>query len=177
MTKYAFQHEKEYYYDLRISKFGITTKRGGWDCLRHYEIAANNAIVCFRNLNEKHDSCAPHGLKVGYNCIDYSNYAELMQKINSGLENVSKPSQNTSNQLPNNKVNGTIEKAATVNNLLSKIKPKIDETITLDNDTYSSVTITDTNLSEQGKLEIKANTRSITNKRKNNKITRTIIEE
>jgi hypothetical protein len=83
MTKYAFQHEKDYYDDLNSSKFGITTKRGGWDCLRHYEIAANNAIVCFRNLNEKHDSCAPHGLKDGYNCIDYSNYADLMQKINS----------------------------------------------------------------------------------------------
>jgi hypothetical protein len=83
MSKYAFHHEGDYYSDLNTSKFGITTKRGGWDCLRHYEIAANNAIICFRNLNEKPDSCAPHGLKDGYNCINYSNYTDLIQKINT----------------------------------------------------------------------------------------------
>jgi hypothetical protein len=81
VTKYAFNNEKDYYEDLRKSKFGITTKRGGWDCLRHYEIAANGAVICFRNLDQKPESCAPHGLIDGFNSISYSNYSNLMNKL------------------------------------------------------------------------------------------------
>lgn len=80
-TKYAFQTEKSYYEDLQHAKYGITTKRGGWDCLRHYEIAANGAVICFKDLHLKPPHCAPHDLKDGFNCISYSNYEELIQKI------------------------------------------------------------------------------------------------
>lgn len=80
---YAFRSEDEYYADLQASKFGITTKRAGWDCLRHYEIAASGAVLCFRDLHKKPETCAPHGLNET-NCITYSNYEDLMQKI-SGL--------------------------------------------------------------------------------------------
>ena len=83
VTSYAFKNENDYYEDLRKSKFGITTKRGGWDCLRHYEIAANGAVICFKNLDQKSDFCAPHGLIDGYNCISYSDYSNLMLKIES----------------------------------------------------------------------------------------------
>lgn len=83
-TKYAFENEDEYYRDLQESKFGITTKRSGWDCLRHYEIAANGAVICFRELDKKPDTCAPHGLIPGVNCLSYSNYEDLMKQI-SGL--------------------------------------------------------------------------------------------
>jgi hypothetical protein len=76
-----FENEREYYRDLQESRFGITTKRAGWDCLRHYEIAANGAVICFKNLQEKPASCAPHGLIDGENCIAYSGYAELKNKI------------------------------------------------------------------------------------------------
>jgi hypothetical protein len=82
-SKYAFNNEEDYYKDLQISKYGITTKRGGWDCLRHYEIAANQAIICFKKLSEKPESCAPHGLIHGVNCIDYFNHEDLMQKISN----------------------------------------------------------------------------------------------
>ena len=80
-TQYGFNSEKEYYNDLQKSKFGITTKRGGWDCLRHYEIAANGAVICFKNLENKPKLCAPHGLIPNFNCISYSNYDDLMNQI------------------------------------------------------------------------------------------------
>jgi hypothetical protein len=78
---YAFETEKEYYKDLQDSRFGITTIRAGWDCLRHYEIAANGAVICFKDLEEKPHTCAPHGLKDGYNCLSYKNYDHLISKI------------------------------------------------------------------------------------------------
>ena len=81
MTKYAFDNELDYYADLQQSKFGITTKRGGWDCLRHYEIAANGSVICFKNLHQKPSLCAPHDLIDGVNCIDYENYTDLIKKI------------------------------------------------------------------------------------------------
>jgi hypothetical protein len=81
MTKYAFSNEADYYADLQQSKFGITTKRGGWDCLRHYEIAANGAVMCFKKLHEKPNECAPHDLVDGINCINYEDYNDLITKI------------------------------------------------------------------------------------------------
>ena len=80
--KYAFCNELEYYEDIRKSKYGITTKRPGWDALRHYEIAANGTVPCFLNLNLKPETCAPHGLDSS-NCIIYSNYRDLMDKIDN----------------------------------------------------------------------------------------------
>ncbi|MBV9960778.1 MAG: hypothetical protein JO072_00905 [Parafilimonas sp.] len=76
-----FETESDYYNDLQHSKFGITTKRAGWDCLRHYEIAANGSIICFKDLDKKPEVCAPHGLINGKNCIGYTNYSDLMHKI------------------------------------------------------------------------------------------------
>jgi hypothetical protein len=80
-VSYAFTSETEYYDDLRRSRFGITTKRAGWDCLRHYEIAANGCVPCFRSLASKPATCAPHGLIDGVNCVDYASYNELARKI------------------------------------------------------------------------------------------------
>jgi hypothetical protein len=75
-----FSSEAEYYGDLQESQFGITTKRSGWDCLRHYELAANGCVPCFRNLNRKPATCAPHGLTKD-NCILYQDYADLKKQI------------------------------------------------------------------------------------------------
>lgn len=82
VSSYAFSNESEYYKDIQISKFGITTKRSGWDCLRHYEIAANGAVICFKHLYKKPDSCAPHGLVIGKNCLSYDDYDDLITQIN-----------------------------------------------------------------------------------------------
>lgn len=79
-TKYAFTEESAYYDDLRRSRFGITTKRAGWDALRHYEIAANGSVPCFRDLDRKPPLCAPHGLDQT-NAVSYRDVDDLMRKV------------------------------------------------------------------------------------------------
>ena len=46
---YAFKatEEKLYKQAYRDSYFGITKKKAGWDCMRHYEIIANGAVPFF----------------------------------------------------------------------------------------------------------------------------------
>lgn len=44
--------ESEYYDLYYRSMFANTKKKGGWDCLRHYEILANGCIPIFENLND-----------------------------------------------------------------------------------------------------------------------------
>ena len=78
---YAFDSEDAYYDDLQTSRYAVTTKRGGWDCLRHYEIAAAGALPCIRKLDAKPPSCAPHNLKAGVNCVNYSNWPDLQQQV------------------------------------------------------------------------------------------------
>lgn len=83
---YAFINEHDYYQDIRDSRYGITTMRAGWDCLRHYEIAANGTVMCFKNLHHKSDLCAPHGLIDQVNCISYQNYDQLIEKTEALTE-------------------------------------------------------------------------------------------
>jgi hypothetical protein len=77
---YTFSDEASYHADLRASRYGITTKRAGWDCLRHYEIAAAGAVPCFRDLDAKYPLCAPHGLDRG-NTLVYRDVDDLLQQI------------------------------------------------------------------------------------------------
>jgi hypothetical protein len=42
----------------KTSRFAITKMKGGWDCLRHYEILMNGCIPLFENLND----CPEHTL-------------------------------------------------------------------------------------------------------------------
>jgi hypothetical protein len=44
--------EKEYNDMYRKSRFAITKMKGGWDCLRHYEILMNGCIPLFENLKD-----------------------------------------------------------------------------------------------------------------------------
>lgn len=83
---YAFTNEQDYYADIRKSMYGITTKRSGWDCLRHYELAANGAVLCFKQLKEKPVMSAPHGLNES-NSICYTNFSDLEEKLNAIAEN------------------------------------------------------------------------------------------
>jgi hypothetical protein len=76
---YVFSQESDYYADLQRWRFGITTKRAGWDCLRHYEQAANGCVPCFRHLERKPPRCAPHGLDRS-NCIAYRSARELLER-------------------------------------------------------------------------------------------------
>lgn len=81
VSNYAFATQAEYYHDLRSSRFGVTMKRSGWDCMRHYEIAANGSVPCFKNLHSKPSTCAPHGLKSGFNCIAYETPEHLFSSL------------------------------------------------------------------------------------------------
>lgn len=47
---YIFNDEQEYYNEYNRSLFGITHKKGGWDCLRHYEILGARSVPWFKNL-------------------------------------------------------------------------------------------------------------------------------
>lgn len=49
-STYIYDTEEDYYADYRRSLFGVTTKKAGWDCLRHYEIMANGAVPHFPDL-------------------------------------------------------------------------------------------------------------------------------
>lgn len=82
-ANYVFADEQSYRSDLASSRFGITTRRAGWDCLRHYEIAAAGAVICFRDLEQKPVSCAPYGLIDGLNSISYGSSDELLSRIDT----------------------------------------------------------------------------------------------
>lgn len=51
-STYIYNNEKDYYNDYKEARFAITTRKAGWDCMRHYEILANGSIPCFANLEQ-----------------------------------------------------------------------------------------------------------------------------
>jgi hypothetical protein len=51
-STYIYTEEKPYYEDYQKSYFGVTCKKGGWDCLRHYEILMNGCIPFFQYLDQ-----------------------------------------------------------------------------------------------------------------------------
>ena len=52
INTYIYNTEEEYYNEYKKSYFAITMKKGGWDCLRHYEILANNCIPYFIDIEK-----------------------------------------------------------------------------------------------------------------------------
>jgi len=49
-STYIYKDEVSYYKGYQEALFGVTTKKGGWDALRHYEILANGCIPDFHNI-------------------------------------------------------------------------------------------------------------------------------
>lgn len=49
-STYVYSDEESYYKGYQESVFGRTCRKGGWDCLRHYEILANGCIPWFDQL-------------------------------------------------------------------------------------------------------------------------------
>lgn len=72
-SAYKFDNERDYYDDMCASWFGLTCKKGGWDCLRHYEILASGSLLLFRDYDKKPPLCEPIGLPT----VSYSNRDEL----------------------------------------------------------------------------------------------------
>lgn len=52
-NSYIFPTESDYYKQYSYSFFACTTKKGGWDCLRHYEILANHCVPFFPDIEIK----------------------------------------------------------------------------------------------------------------------------
>ena len=52
VSTYKYEIEQEYYNDYRQSLFGLTTKKAGWDCMRHYEIMACRCIPYWRDMEQ-----------------------------------------------------------------------------------------------------------------------------
>jgi hypothetical protein len=50
LTTYIYNSEVDYYNEYKKSYFALTTKKAGWDCLRHYEIMCNGCIPIFPNI-------------------------------------------------------------------------------------------------------------------------------
>jgi len=59
--KFGHGEQDAYYKYYQTSRFARTKKKGGWDCLRHYEILMNGCIPIFEDL----DKC-PHTTMVTF---------------------------------------------------------------------------------------------------------------
>jgi hypothetical protein len=82
-SSYVFSNEKDYYDDLARSYFGLSMKKAGWDCMRHYEILAAGSVLLFKNLKHKPTACAPHCPHF----LNYSSKEDLMQIVKALLPN------------------------------------------------------------------------------------------
>ena len=49
---YIFNNEEDYYKDYQDSFYGVTHKKAGWDCMRHYEIMGNYCMPYFTDLKD-----------------------------------------------------------------------------------------------------------------------------
>jgi len=49
-STYIYDTEESYYAEYKKSLFAVTMKKGGWDCLRHYEILACGTVPLFAGI-------------------------------------------------------------------------------------------------------------------------------
>ncbi len=119
-SHHKFNNEDDYYNDLQDSWFGLTCKKGGWDCMRHYEIMAAGSLLLFKDYEKKPPLCSPINIPT----ISYSSKEELENIINRLIIN-NKPTEEyielirkQRNWLINNGT--TIARALSVYNTLNK---------------------------------------------------------
>jgi hypothetical protein len=58
IAQYSFDNELDYYREYARSLFGETMRKGGWDCMRHYEIMAAGCVPVFHLI----ETCPPRTL-------------------------------------------------------------------------------------------------------------------
>lgn len=51
MSTYIYNDEESYYKQYQNSNFALSPKKAGWDCMRHYEILANNCLPVISNID------------------------------------------------------------------------------------------------------------------------------
>ena len=71
-STYIYKTENDYYRGYQDARFAYTTKKAGWDCLRHYEILGNGCIPIFLDI----DKCPP------YTCMSLC-HKELTEILNN----------------------------------------------------------------------------------------------
>lgn len=49
---YIYQDEESYYEGYASAYYAVTMRKGGWDCLRHYEIILTGSVPFFLELDE-----------------------------------------------------------------------------------------------------------------------------
>lgn len=111
-STYVFTDEKKYFDDYNNAYFGITSKKAGWDCLRHYEILANYCMPLFVDV----EHCPKNTLTDYPKSICKSSFKWVDQsKLNSNeyFETL---------DLMFNILNSKLTTKAVANNFLNKIK-------------------------------------------------------
>lgn len=68
---YIYQDEASYYKGYQDAYFAVTCKKGGWDCMRHYEILAN---VCIPLEGVSY-------LLIDHTKFDKTKYYEILHKL------------------------------------------------------------------------------------------------
>jgi len=56
-SRYSFCSDEEYYSSYSKSFFALTTLKGGWDCLRHYEIIFSGSLPFFPDISYCPSTC------------------------------------------------------------------------------------------------------------------------
>jgi len=111
LSTYIYKTEEDYYKGYQDSYFGITGKKGGWDCMRHYEILANGCIPLFCgiwNLPPKTMANFPRELIAETNKL----YVELTGNNNS-LDNKSLTVDKSLDDVDKSRLNAHIENLLT----------------------------------------------------------------
>ena len=72
---YIYTNEQDYYNDYAMSYFGITHKKAGWDCMRHYEILGNYCAPYFPDVLD-----CPENIMVNWN-------KKIQKELNNLVDN------------------------------------------------------------------------------------------
>lgn len=51
-SSYIYENEKDYYEGYGEARLAVTTRKAGWDCMRHYEILANGCLPLFPGIKD-----------------------------------------------------------------------------------------------------------------------------
>ena len=78
---YIYQDEESYYKQYQESYFAYTCKKGGWDCMRHYEILASYTMPFFTDIEVCPTTCLVDYPK------DLLSLAKHIKGVLPGMEN------------------------------------------------------------------------------------------
>ena len=82
LDTYIYKTEESYFQGYQESKFGVTFKKAGWDCLRHYEILANGCVPYFPDI----DKCPTYTMtNFPKNIIKETNYLRDSGKMTDSV--------------------------------------------------------------------------------------------